>query len=75
MEDKLVKELLVEFSKTNLPKYEKRFQGPNVNEVFVVKIERQKIANENRGFATNASTVSALPSGNPCGYCGGSGKV
>lgn len=67
-----------EFSKSGDQKFWKSFYvSGNPDEIITITIERTKpvLATESLSFEARANTISALPSGAPCRYCGGSGKA
>jgi len=77
MKDRLIKEAVAEFAKSNEVKYEKSFfMEGEADDVFTVKIERKRkgLISESASMEAHSNTISALPSGAPCGCCGGSGK-
>lgn len=77
MKSKLIQRIIFDFAKGNDKKYEESFslQGYE-GEVFTIRIERNKehLINESISMEALSNTISALPSGSPCGCCGGSGK-
>lgn len=77
MYEEKLKKAVAEFSKKGGSKYEKTFSVKGVyEEVFTVKIERKKsrLISESLSMEAHSNTISALPSGAPCEFCGGSGK-
>lgn len=77
MNENLVKKVVQEFSKDNISQYEKTFSiVGNDTEIFTVRIERKRriLVNESIALESRFNTISALPSGAPCGCCGGSGR-
>ena len=77
MSDESIKKSVLDFSKSNIPQYKKFFKvTDNDNEVFTVTIERRKrsVATESMIFEARSNTISAFPSGSPCGCCSGSGR-
>lgn len=77
MKDILIKEAVAEFAKSNEAKYEKAFSvRGEAGDIFTVKIERKRevLISESVSMEARSNTISALPSGAPCGCCNGSGK-
>lgn len=77
MNENLVRKVVVEFSKDNQSEYKKAFKvSGDENEVYIVTIERKRrsVVTESISMEARDNTISALPSGAPCGCCGGSGK-
>lgn len=77
MNEKTVIQTVREFSKNGDQRFKKSFfVSGNTDEIITVTIERTRriLATESLSFEARANTISALPSGSPCGCCGGSGK-
>ena len=77
MNEKTVIQTVREFSKSGDQTFKKSFfVSGNTEEIITVTIERTRrvVATESLSFKARANTISALPSGAPCGCCGGSGK-
>ncbi len=78
MNEKTVIQTVREFSKSGDQRFKKSFSvSGSPDEIITVTIERTKrvLAAESLSFEARANTISALPSGAPCGCCGGSGKA
>ncbi|NMQ30166.1 hypothetical protein E4Q23_21850 [Candidatus Accumulibacter phosphatis] len=78
MNEKPVIQTVREFSKSGDQRFNKSFfVSGNTDEIITVTIERTKqvLATKSLSFEARANTISALPSGAPCGCCGGSGKA
>lgn len=77
MNEKTVIQTVREFSKSGDQRFKKSFfVSGNADEIITVTIERTRrvFATESLSLEARANTISALPSGAPCGCCGGSGK-
>lgn len=77
MNENLVKKAVQDFSKDNKPEYKKAFRISGAeDDVYIVTIERKRriVVTESVSMEARSNTISALPSGTPCGCCGGSGK-
>lgn len=77
MDEKTVIQAVREFSKSGDQRYKKSFfVSGKPEEILTITIERTRriVGNENLAFEARANTISALPSGSPCGCCGGSGR-
>jgi len=77
MNEKAVKQAVIELAKSGEQKYEKSFSvSGQSDEIFTVTITRKRraIVTDSVSMEARANTISALPSGSPCGCCGGSGK-
>lgn len=78
MKEEAVKRAIQDFAKSNDREYEKIFSiSGNSDELFTIRIERRKtiLVTESFKSESRANTISALPSGAPCSYCGGSGRA
>ena len=78
MNEKTVVQTVREFAKSGDQRFKKSFSvSGNSDEIITVTIERTRrvLATESLLFEARANTISALPSGAPCGCCGGSGKA
>ncbi|MEZ8619103.1 hypothetical protein AB6D33_24965 [Vibrio splendidus] len=72
MSEKRLENIVREFEKTGKSSINEtvKFNG----KVYTIQIESRAVK-LNESFQINkASTISALPSGSPCGCCGGSGR-
>ncbi len=77
MNEKSVKQAVLELIKSNEQRYEKSFSlAGNSDDIFTVKIERNRsvLVTKSISMEARANTISALPSGSPCGCCNGSGR-
>ncbi|MBL0575050.1 hypothetical protein JD522_16725 [Aeromonas hydrophila] len=77
MNDNAIKQIVSDLAKSGDQKYEKSFSvSGKPDEVFTVTVTRKKriMVTDSISMEALANTISALPSGLPCGYCGGSGK-
>lgn len=77
MNEKAIKQIVSDLAKSGEQKYEKSFSvSGKPDEVFTVTVTRKKLTmvTESISMEARANTISALPSGSPCGCCGGSGK-
>ena len=77
MNDEPIKKAVLDFAKSRDQGYKKSFKvGGNDDEIFTVIIERGRrgIVTESMAFEARSNTISALPSGTPCGCCNGSGR-
>ncbi|WP_132750371.1 hypothetical protein [Simplicispira metamorpha] len=78
MNEKTVVQTVLDFVKSGDQKFKKSFSvSGNADEIITVTIERTRrvLATESLSFEARANTISALPSGAPCGCCRGSGKA
>jgi hypothetical protein len=78
MNDKIIKQIASDLLNEKLNKYERSFFIQDSNaEFIIVTVERKKLTPTNEGFVKAASidTISAFPSGSPCGSCGGTGRA
>ncbi len=77
MNEKAIKQIVIDLAKSGDQKYEKSFLvSGSPDEVFTVTVTRRKrvLVTESISIEARANTISALPSGSPCGCCGGSGR-
>lgn len=78
MNEKLIEQAVVEFSKENKPTYERVVKlSPKSNVIYRVKIERVVVNAILDGVSleSRADFISALPSGSQCPSCKGSGRI
>lgn len=78
MNEKTILQTVREFAKSGDSKFEKSFHlSGNTEEIITITIKRTRrsLANQSILLEARANTISALPSGAPCGCCGGSGKA
>ena len=78
MNEKTVIQTVREFAKSGDQKFKKSFSvSGSTEEIITVAIERTRrvLVTESISLEARANTISALPSGAPCGCCGGSGKA
>lgn len=76
MNEEVVKKTIREFLKSGSPRYKKAFSEEGGANIITITIERTRKSTSMESLVAEASnnTISALPSGTPCGCCGGSGK-
>lgn len=73
MNQKYIEQAVIEFSKTGINRTEKSFTFKN--EGYTVTIEKNsQVIVESRKAFNNVNSISALPSGNTCGCCNGTGR-
>lgn len=78
MNEKTIIQTVREFAKSGDQKFKRAFHlSGNTDEIFTITIERTRrvLVTESAALEARANTISALPSGAPCGCCGGSGKA
>lgn len=77
MNNKIIEQAIIEFAKSGEKKLEKSYTVKgNDGEYYTIKIEKNNefalLDSVNKSGKFN--TISALPSGNTCGCCNGSGR-
>jgi len=77
MDPKALMFIVRKFLKSGEPSATETFFVRESNETVEVTITLSKriLATESAEFRTNINTISALPSGAPCGACGGTGRA
>lgn len=78
MNEKTVVQTVLDFAKSGDQRFKKSFSvSGNADEIITVTIERTRrvLATASLSLEASTNTISALPSGAPCGCCGGSGKA
>ncbi len=77
MNDNIIKQAVKSFSESKMNDYKKSFKlNGNDLDIFTVTITRSKRSLVTESFTLDSvNSISALPSGSPCGCCNGSGKM
>lgn len=73
MNEKYLKVAVQDFAKTNSNDLTKTYEINNEYYTVTIVKEKRRVINESL-IKARSETISALPSGSPCGCCGGSGR-